>query len=72
MGFNGQEQYSAVVGNNAKTLGEACKNVFFRAVRMTDYQINIASNFTIEAEFSDLDGYVAITRGTSFTSFIEG
>lgn len=72
VGFNSQEQYSAVGGNNAKTLGEARKNVLFRAVRMIESQINIASNFTIEVEFSDLDGYGAITRGPSFTSFIEG
>jgi hypothetical protein len=72
VGFNSQEAYTPVGGNNATTIGEARKNVLFRAIRMIESQINITSGFAIEVVFDSLDGYGAITLGPSFSAFSEG
>lgn len=70
VGFNSQESYAPVGGNNATTLGEARKNVLYRAIRMVESQVNIKTNFAINVKFKvlggDVENFDAITSGPTF------
>lgn len=69
-GFYSNEAFTPEGGNEAKTLGEARRNVLLRAIRMVEAQVNIKSDFSIEVAFESLDGYGAITWGPRHREFI--
>ncbi|MEE2003317.1 hypothetical protein QWY20_17840 [Alkalimonas sp. MEB108] len=66
-GFHSTEPFSGHGGNQATTLGEARKNVLFRAVDMVRSQVYGSGTIVWEVQFQEIEGYGALTLGPSFS-----
>jgi len=67
VGFNSTEPFAGHGANHATTLGEARRNVLFRAIDMIRSQVHGDGTVVWRVRFQDKAGYLAVTLGPVFS-----
>lgn len=69
VGFNSTEPFAGHGANRASTLGEARRNVLFRAIDMVRSQVHGDGTIVWRVRFNERAGYLAVTLGPAFQEF---